>query len=195
MAYTLTYLERRSGFAVRKVGEAHMIVPTGARMKEYRGMITINETGAFLFDLIRERRTARELMDALIAEYGIDEQTAFESIETFVDQCSFANLLVSEEVEELDADAPMFVREDVAEQIREENERKLEQLRKDVLEKTGKTLEEHIEEFKRKKAEEEAAKAAQGEPSGEANEADNDGTGIDANNIDTTGEGADEPRQ
>jgi len=175
MAYTLTYLERRSGFVVRKVGEAHMVVPTGARMKEYRGMITINETGAFLFDLIKERRTARELMDALIAEYGIDDKTAFEAIETFVDQCSFANLLVSEEVDEIDNSQPMFIREDVADQIKEENEQKLEQLRKDVFEQTGKTLEEHIEEYKRKKAEEQAGKSIENEQAEQTEKTDESG--------------------
>ncbi|MDR2505141.1 MAG: PqqD family protein [Oscillospiraceae bacterium] len=159
MAYKLTYLERRSGFVVRKVGEAHMVVPTGARMKEYRGMITINETGAFLFEQIKTRRSTQELVDALIAEYGIDDKTALEAIESFVDQCSFANLLVSEEVEELPIDKQMYIRDDIREQVEKERAEKLEQKKREDQEKLkelndrvllayGKTLQEYVEEKK-----------------------------------------------
>jgi hypothetical protein len=110
-------LERKPGFVVRKVGDAYMVVPTGPRMKEYRGMITINETGAFLFDQIKTRRSAAELIEALRKEYEIDEDTAFEAISAFVDQCSFAQLLVSETVDELDPTMPYFVPDAIAEEV------------------------------------------------------------------------------
>lgn len=117
MSYTLTYLERRTGFVTRKVGDAYMVVPTGTRMKEYKGMITVNETGAFLFDQVKERRSAQELVDALKKEYEIDDETAFEAVSAFVDQCSFANLLVSEEVDDIDPTMEYFIPDEVAEKI------------------------------------------------------------------------------
>ena len=57
----------RKGYILRKVGEAYMVMPTGPRMKEYRGMITLNETGAFLFKESQKPEPTRDKL-ALIAD-------------------------------------------------------------------------------------------------------------------------------
>ncbi|MDR2657178.1 MAG: PqqD family protein [Oscillospiraceae bacterium] len=120
MAFKLTHLQARSGFVTRKVGDAYMIVPTGPRMKEYKGVITINETAAFLFDLVKEkRRQTDELIKALQDEYGIDGQTAFDALSAFVDQCSFANLLVSEVVEYLDLQRNYYMSDDLLNEVKQ----------------------------------------------------------------------------
>ncbi|GHU72744.1 hypothetical protein AGMMS49992_09340 [Clostridia bacterium] len=119
MPYKLNYLHHRSGFVTRKVGDAYMIVPTGPRMKEYKGVITVNETAAFLFDQIKEQRSTDELMNALHEEYpDIDPQTAFDAISAFVDQCSFANLLESETVDELDLTRDYFMSDAVVDELK-----------------------------------------------------------------------------
>ncbi|MDR0396304.1 MAG: PqqD family protein [Oscillospiraceae bacterium] len=120
MAYKLSYLEARSGFTTRKVGDAYMIVPTGPRMKEYKGVITINETAAFLFDKVREKRQSTpEMLQALKDEYGIDDSTAFEALSAFVEQCTFANLLVSETVDKLDLTRSYFMSDKVVEDVKQ----------------------------------------------------------------------------
>ncbi|MDR1598944.1 MAG: PqqD family protein [Oscillospiraceae bacterium] len=119
MGYRLSYLEARTGFVTRKVGEAYMIVPTGPRMKEYKGVITINETAAFLFDKVREKRqSADDMIKLLQEEYGIDGKTAFEALSAFVEQCTFANLLVSEVVDKLDLTRNYFMSDEVLEDVK-----------------------------------------------------------------------------
>ncbi len=90
----------KSGFILRKVGEAFMVMPTGPRMKEYKGMITLNETGADLFKASQaENPTKRSLMDALIEKYGVDEKEAEEAVDSFVQQCARAGIFEMESQE------------------------------------------------------------------------------------------------
>ena len=41
----------KQGFVVRKVGDSHVVVPVGELSKTFHGMINLNETGAFLWNL------------------------------------------------------------------------------------------------------------------------------------------------
>lgn len=120
MSYQIIHLHRKQGFVVRKVGDARMVIPTGPRMKEYKGVITINESGAFLFDLVKEPKTLRQAMDALIAEYGIDENTAYDAVAAFAHQCNEANLLVVEEVEQLPQGRSFMMSDETAETLKQE---------------------------------------------------------------------------
>jgi len=120
MPYLITHLERKPGFVVRKVGEAYMVVPTGARMKEYKGVISINETGAFLFDRIKERTSHVELAKLLVEEYGITPPEAMQAVHMFVEQCSFAGLLVTEIVDRPDTTQTYIMDERTAEAIQKQ---------------------------------------------------------------------------
>ena len=81
------------GYILRKVGEAYMVMPTGPRMKEYRGMITLNETGAFLFKESQKPEPTREkLIQAAMEEYKVGEEEAAENVDSFIQQCADCHL-------------------------------------------------------------------------------------------------------
>ena len=72
------------GFALKEVADSFVIVPTGANIVDFSAMITINETGAFLWECLKEDVTEEELCQKLCAEYEIDAQTALEDIREFI---------------------------------------------------------------------------------------------------------------
>ncbi|MCL1964293.1 MAG: PqqD family peptide modification chaperone [Firmicutes bacterium] len=83
----------KPGYILRKVGQAYMVMPTGPRMKEYQGMITLNETGAFLFqESQKPEPTKAKLIEACKAEYGASEEEAGEAVDAFVLQCAECGL-------------------------------------------------------------------------------------------------------
>ena len=83
-----TKLEIKSGYVLRKVGQAYMVMPTGPRMKEYEGMITLNETGAFLFkEMQKPDQTIEKLRQACVDEYSATEQEAADAVQSFLFQC------------------------------------------------------------------------------------------------------------
>ena len=60
-----------------------MLVPAdGAQLN---GMIAMTSSGAFLLELMRERRTQADLAYALMERYGIEKYAAF------ADVCAFLN--------------------------------------------------------------------------------------------------------
>lgn len=73
----------KEGFVVRKIANQYMAVPVGARAKELHGMIGLNETAAFLWELLKEERTEEELAAMLYGEYEISEEGALETVRRF----------------------------------------------------------------------------------------------------------------
>lgn len=83
----------RNGFMLRKVGGQNVVVAVGAASRDFNGIIKLNETGAFLWELLKSERTPEELTEALLAEYDIDRETAAVDVETFAERLSRAELL------------------------------------------------------------------------------------------------------
>ena len=76
-------MKKREGFSIRKVANSFVIVPTGANLVDFSAMITVNDTGAFLWEKLSEDITIEELTDALCKEYDVDEKTARADVEEF----------------------------------------------------------------------------------------------------------------
>ncbi|MEG0767717.1 MAG: PqqD family protein [Clostridia bacterium] len=119
MAYDIFRLVRKPGFVVRKVGEAYMVVPVGPRMKDYKGVITINETGAFLFEMMKTEQPFGTLVQALVKEYEISEETATTAATAFVYQCQEAHLLQSETMEQI-PEGNYYMTEEVEQRLQEQ---------------------------------------------------------------------------
>ena len=64
-------------FTIQKVGASWVAVPVGEASRRFHGMLQLNETGAFLWQLMAERDCSEsELVDALLAEYDVDRALA-----------------------------------------------------------------------------------------------------------------------
>lgn len=74
----------KEGFLLRNVADSFVIVPTGGNIVDFSAMITINETGAFLWEKLKNDVTEDELVAALTSEYDVDEETAREDVVGFV---------------------------------------------------------------------------------------------------------------
>lgn len=73
----------KSGFVIRKIANQYMAVPVGARAKELHGMICLNETAAFLWELLKEEKTEEELAALLYEEYEISAEHSLEVVQRF----------------------------------------------------------------------------------------------------------------
>ena len=73
-------------FTIQKVGASYVAVAVGETSKKFHGMIRLNETGAFLWNQMTERDcTEEELVEALLAEYDIDRETATTDVKRMLD--------------------------------------------------------------------------------------------------------------
>ena len=83
----------KSGFIVKEVAGDYCIVPVDDRFLDFGAMITTNETGAFLFEMMQDEFTLDTLADALCKEYDVDADTAMSDIRDFVATLSEKEIL------------------------------------------------------------------------------------------------------
>lgn len=83
-------------FVVREIVGEYVMVPLGEGALAFSGMISTSETGALLAEALRQDVTRQELLERLLAEYDVDEQTANADLEEFLSQLRKLDLLVGE---------------------------------------------------------------------------------------------------
>lgn len=74
----------KEGFLLRNVAGNHVVVPIGQATLDFNGMMSLNETGAFLFSKMIEGTTREKLIEAVMTEYGIDEKLAQKDVDNFI---------------------------------------------------------------------------------------------------------------
>lgn len=75
---------RNPDFLLRDVAGALVIVPVGKASVDFPGMITLNATGAFLWELLETEQTVDSLVEKTLARYEIDAAKARQDVEAFV---------------------------------------------------------------------------------------------------------------
>ena len=74
----------KKGFAKRKIAGSIVVVPVGNTIKEFNGMITLNESGSFFWDCFMNDITAEQAVDMVTNEYEVDQETAKKDVEKFI---------------------------------------------------------------------------------------------------------------
>ena len=84
----------KSGFVLEKVGTSYLAVAVGERAEEFRVLIKLNSTGAFLWNIIAEREvTESELSEALMSNYSVSREIAERDVGAFIKKLSDGGLL------------------------------------------------------------------------------------------------------
>lgn len=83
-------------FIPREIAGEFMLVPIGSASTKFNGLITMNEIGRFIFDTLSEDLSKQELVDKILSEYEIDEQTASKDLDDFLDQLRQIGALIED---------------------------------------------------------------------------------------------------
>lgn len=87
-------MKLKDGFVLRQVGGTYVVVAVGLQTLDFKGMIRLNETGAFLWEKLSGAECSEaDLVAAMTAEYDVDEATAAADVATFVNSLKEASLL------------------------------------------------------------------------------------------------------
>ncbi|MBE5792384.1 MAG: PqqD family protein [Clostridiales bacterium] len=76
-------MKLKGGFVISEIAGKMVAVPTEDDV-DLNMMITLNDTGAFLWEKLKEETSEDKLVEALLAEYDVDEATARRSVNTFI---------------------------------------------------------------------------------------------------------------
>lgn len=73
----------KDGFLLRSVAGQTVVLPTSDEL-DLNMMVTLNETGTFLWEHLQSETDENALVSALLAEYDVDEETARKAVTGFV---------------------------------------------------------------------------------------------------------------
>lgn len=76
-------MKLKEGFLLRQVAGQTVVLPTGREL-DLNMMITLNETGEFLWKRLQSKTDEEALASALLAEYDVDGEKARASVAAFV---------------------------------------------------------------------------------------------------------------
>lgn len=83
-----------SGFHVRQILDEVIAVPAGEAGSIFRGIISLNELGKFLFEALDSEQTVDSLVQAVLEEYDTDPETARADVTEFLEHLRKAGLLI-----------------------------------------------------------------------------------------------------
>ena len=75
----------KNGFVLEKVGTGYLAVAVGERAKDFSGLVRMNGTGAFFWELLSENdMTKEELLARVLSEYeDVSEEQVLADINSF----------------------------------------------------------------------------------------------------------------
>jgi hypothetical protein len=83
-----TVLSHSPSIVTRKTGNEYVLVPITNNIADMNSVYTLNETGAYIWELIDGEKNVEEIIIALTEEYDIDKQNARADVFTFIDNMS-----------------------------------------------------------------------------------------------------------
>lgn len=76
---------RNPDYIFREIVGESMLVPTGKASKQFQGVGTMNRTGAFLWELLEQERSLKELSELFAVEYGLTEEQSQQDVTEFLE--------------------------------------------------------------------------------------------------------------
>ena len=86
-------VKRDGRFVLQQVSGEYLLVPIGSQVMDTNGLVTLNDTGAFLWRLPLEELSVGELAAALAREFDVDISTASADVQTFLDEITGMGLM------------------------------------------------------------------------------------------------------
>ena len=87
----------KKDYVTKTIGEDIVVVPVKNEAVRFNGIITLNKTGKFLFELLqKESLTEDILLEKMLDKYDVDIKRAKKDIEGFIEILRKNNLLDEE---------------------------------------------------------------------------------------------------
>lgn len=83
----------KENFMLRKIADSYVVVPVGRQTLDFNGIINLNETGAFLFELLQKGASRDELVEKLLGEYEVERDRAQADVDKFIQSVKDADVL------------------------------------------------------------------------------------------------------
>ena len=76
---------RSPSIVTRKTGNEYVLVPVANNIADMTSVYTLNETGAFIWELIDGKKSVEEIIEAVIDKYDVDREKATKDVFSLID--------------------------------------------------------------------------------------------------------------
>ena len=83
-------------FVLREIAGDYIIIPTGSTVLEFNGLVTVNEVGVTLWNMLQEEVTMDELVQGILNEYDVEQEVARNDIQEFLAKLIERGILAGE---------------------------------------------------------------------------------------------------
>lgn len=89
-------MKRNPDFLLREVAGKQVVVPVGSAAGKFPGMLTLNATGAYLWQLLEQEQSRDSLAQAVCARYEVSPERALADIDAFIENLLPTGAIIEE---------------------------------------------------------------------------------------------------
>lgn len=86
-------IKRSGNFVMQNIGGAPVLVPLGAQISKTNGLVTLNETARYIWELLATERSVNYLTAAVAEQFEVDIERAHIDVQVFLDEIKAAGLV------------------------------------------------------------------------------------------------------
>lgn len=79
-------MKLKKDLVMRQIANTWVVIPVGDTMVDFNGMLSLNETGAFLWERLEKDCDRNQLLDAMTAEYDVGYEEAASDVDAFLEK-------------------------------------------------------------------------------------------------------------
>lgn len=92
--------QAKPGYVSRKIAGEVLLVPIGEQTQELNGLVHLNETSEFLWDLLKSPHSIKELVDEIKMEFDVKDFNIENDVKEFIEKAISNNLIIEIKGEE-----------------------------------------------------------------------------------------------
>lgn len=83
----------KDGYILKSVAGSNVVIATGKERMDFKGIITFNDTGAEIFNMLDGTCTIEEIIEKLVKDYEISYETAKTDVEHLIEKMKAQGLV------------------------------------------------------------------------------------------------------
>ena len=80
-------------FILREIAGEYILVPVGKTALTFNGLVTVNEVGALIWGMLEKGSNVSTIVNGILDEYDVDEQTATADVLEFISYLKSNNII------------------------------------------------------------------------------------------------------
>lgn len=88
-----------NNYIYRELAGESVLIPTGSITEEFNGIVTLSDSGVFIYNNIEKATKFDDLIDMIISEYEVEKEVAIQDAVLFINQMLYMKVIALSDVD------------------------------------------------------------------------------------------------